>query len=560
MFNLFNKGPKIRAGKQNNQEEKKKTAAVGLTGGKTPRPADVLGEAWKKLQKMDRKQAYTWGGIAVVALVALISIASMGGQDAEDFTDFETRGYDLANMPFSTDEAEQYLLASKYPDMNDKAHSGLYSEAEKEARQAEDAAEAQAQLDKSASSSGSEYRPNRYYGGGGSRGGGAASPTQVGSLNSAGLKSASGSGMKSTFGPQGDFSNFRSQEKGKDKFVPSGPGKGNARTALIQTAQASRAAAGLKNDKLLNAKKAMMGGNVKGSDAFLDDSGAVNLGAAKGLELDTNAPISSADLSGLGDALQDANQDAAAEDQQEEEMEWWEEMLIDVAKQIAQGLVNWGMSAAQDATRLAQENKANDQAAFVETRRDWCKDQPALCTQGQFLNGTQNGNKTEFTVDNFVENYNNHPLTETQLGQFGYAKEGNKIFKTGQIVTDPDAQAVFTIGEDGKMSLNQLNTSPPDKVSIKNNRLAKMNDNIQRDNLMSNPDFRSEYDVNRWNRRSGSTSSYYGSQGSGGNEAQIKVGGAHLYGQMQRDGRVKVGGLFYKNTGTADNPNWILDD
>ena len=366
MFNLFNKGPKIRAGKQNNQEEKKKTVAVGLTGGKTPRPANVLGEAWKKLQKMDRKQAYTWGGIAVVALVALISIASMGGQDAEDFTDFETRGYDLANMPFSTDEAEQYLLASKYPDMNDKAHSGLYSEAEKEARQAEDAAEAQAQLDKSASSSGSEYRPNRYYGGGGSRGGGAASPTQVGSLNSAGLKSASGSGMKSTFGPQGDFSNFRSQEKGKDKFVPSGPGKGNARTALIQTAQASRAAAGLKNDKLLNAKKAMMGGNVKGSDAFLDDSGAVNLGAAKGLELDTNAPISSADLSGLGDALQDANQDAAAEDQQEEEMEWWEEMLIDVAKQIAQGLVNWGMSAAQDAVKVAQAGNAAEKATWQQ--------------------------------------------------------------------------------------------------------------------------------------------------------------------------------------------------
>ena len=140
MFNLFNKGPKVRAGKPT-QEEKKKPV-VGMVGGKSARPANVLGDAWKKLQKMDRKQAYTFGGIAVVALVALISIASMGGQDPEDFNDFETRGYDLANMPFSTDEAEQYLLASKYPDMNDKSHAGLYSKSEKEARQAEDAAEA----------------------------------------------------------------------------------------------------------------------------------------------------------------------------------------------------------------------------------------------------------------------------------------------------------------------------------------------------------------------------------------------------------------------------------
>ena len=363
MFNLFNKGPKVRAGKPT-QEEKKKPV-VGMVGGKSARPANVLGDAWKKLQKMDRKQAYTFGGIAVVALVALISIASMGGQNPEDFNDFETRGYDLANMPFSTDEAEQYLLASKYPDMNDKSHAGLYSKSEKEARQAEDAAEAQAKLNTSATSKGSEYRPNRYYGGGGG-GGASASPTQVGELNSAGLKSASGSGMKSTFGPQGDFSNFRSQEKGKDKFVPNGPGKGSARTALYQTAKASRAAAGLKNDKLLNAKKAMMGGNVKGSDAFLDDSGAVNLDKLAGLELDTNAPISSADLGGFDEALKDANEDGAQEDKDEEEMEWWEEMLIDAGKQIVNGLINWGMSAAQDAVKLAQAEETAKELKWQE--------------------------------------------------------------------------------------------------------------------------------------------------------------------------------------------------
>lgn len=396
MFNLFNKGPKVRAGKPT-QEEKKKPV-VGMVGGKSARPANVLGDAWKKLQKMDRKQAYTFGGIAVVALVALISIASMGGQDPEDFNDFETRGYDLANMPFSTDEAEQYLLASKYPDMNDKSHAGLYSKSEKEARQAEDAAEAQAKLNTSATSKGSEYRPNRYYGGGG--GGASASPTQVGELNSAGLKSASGSGMKSTFGPQGDFSNFRSQEKGKDKFVPNGPGKGNARTALYQTAKASRAAAGLKNDKLLNAKKAMMGGNVKGSDAFLDDSGAVNLDKLAGLELDTNAPISSADLGGFDEALQDANDDGAQEDKDEDELEWWEELLQEVVAEAAKMVVNELVSLGADSMRGAIDAaRADRNAQAASWQDDLAKNDVNLIPEGRSHSGADIATLCENNAD-----------------------------------------------------------------------------------------------------------------------------------------------------------------
>ncbi len=425
MFNLFNKGPKVRAGKPT-QEEKKKPV-VGMVGGKSARPANVLGDAWKKLQKMDRKQAYTFGGIAVVALVALISIASMGGQDPEDFNDFETRGYDLANMPFSTDEAEQYLLASKYPDMNDKSHAGLYSKSEKEARQAEDAAEAQAKLNTSATSKGSEYRPNRYYGSGG--GGASASPTQVGELNSAGLKSASGSGMKSTFGPQGDFSNFRSQEKGKDKFVPNGPGKGNARTALYQTAKASRAAAGLKNDKLLNAKKAMMGGNVKGSDAFLDDSGAVNLDKLAGLELDTNAPISSADLSGFDEAVQDANQEGAQEDKDEEELEWWQELIHEVvseaAKMVVNELVAWGADSMRGAVDAARAGRLNQQQVDNEIMQE------VGASQQNFL-ATAN---TDVTLDQ---------MTDPTYGE-NWRKELNYSMKNdGKSILDAKGNVVAT--------------------------------------------------------------------------------------------------------------------
>lgn len=215
MFNLFNK-KKVFAGKQNNDEKKPAAAAAGAkTDAKNAKPAPfaALGKTWAKLNKMDRKQAYTWGAVAVVALVALITLGSVvGGGSEEDFAAFETRGYDLANMPFSSDEAEQYLLASKYPDMQNTNASGLYSKAEKEARQAEDAEEAAAQLDTSVTSEASEYVPGRYYGGGSS---GSVTPTQVGTLNSASLKGASGSGVSGTFGPSGDFSNFRSQDKGR---------------------------------------------------------------------------------------------------------------------------------------------------------------------------------------------------------------------------------------------------------------------------------------------------------------------------------------------------------
>lgn len=370
MFNLFNKN-KVRTGKQNN-EEKKPVAAVGQTGqNKKPAPFAALGKTWAKLNKMDRKQAYTYGAIAVVVLVALVMLGTAASSSEDDaFADLQTRGYDLANMPFSSDEAEQYLLASKYPDMQNDPKNALYSKAEKEARQAEDAAEATAELDTSVSSTASQYVPGRYYGGGGN---GASTPTQVNSLNSASLKSGSGSGISGTFGPSGDFSNFKSQDKGSDKFTPQGPGTGDARKALFQTATGSRAAAGLKDNKLLNAKKALMGGNVKGSDAFLSDSGAVDLSKAAGLNLDTNAPISSVDTGAFDDALQDANQEAAESAAEEDENRWWKEQLVEFAKMVAQKLISWGLDEAQGAIDKARQTRVAEQefnADFIAEHQD----------------------------------------------------------------------------------------------------------------------------------------------------------------------------------------------
>lgn len=400
MFNLFNK-KKVFAGKQNNDEKKPAAAAGAKTDQKDKKPAPfaALGKTWAKLNKMDRKQAYTWGAVAVVALVALITLGSVvGGGDEEDFAAFETRGYDLANMPFSSDEAEQYLLASKYPDMQNTNAAGLYTKQDKEERQAEDAAEA-AQLDTSATSEASEYVPGRYYGGGSS---GPVTPTQVGTLNSASLKGASGSGVSGTFGPTGDFSNFRSQDKGRDVFnAQQGRGSGNARQALFQTAVGSRAAAGQKDNRLVNAKKAMMGGNIKGSDAFLSDSGAVDLSKAAGLNLDTNAPISSVDPGLFDDALKDAQQNAETEAQEEDENRWWKEQLVELGKWFGQQLLSWGMSEAQEAIDAAKATRNQNAADW----QDFAQEQGAGLVDVGVMDNTSFNEAMggEFTQQAFME-------------------------------------------------------------------------------------------------------------------------------------------------------------
>ena len=147
------------------------------------------GNVFEKMNKMNRKQAYTLGAIVIVCLIALISLASFMGQaDDESFDNLNARGYDLAQMPFVSDEAEQYLLASKYPDMQNNGATVLYSAEEKEERQAEDAEAAaeEEQTEEVQEESYSSYDNSSYSGssgrrsyGGRSRGGSGAS-TQVG--------------------------------------------------------------------------------------------------------------------------------------------------------------------------------------------------------------------------------------------------------------------------------------------------------------------------------------------------------------------------------------------
>ena len=328
------------------------------------------GNVFQKMNKMDRKQAYTLGAIVVVVFVALITMASfLGKADDSSFEDYNSRGYDLAQMPFVNDEAEEYLLASKYPDMQGNNSTMLYSSSEKEERQAEDAAQAaeeEASTDTAAESSSADSSYSGYSGRGYSGRGGARTPTQIGQLGSASMRSTGGSGISATWGaPKGDFSPYKSQDKGTE--TPLQLKNTDAKKALSQFARGSAAAAGLKDGKSINAKRALMGAGIKGSEAF-SETGGVDLSKTAGLNLDTNAPVSSADLSNLDKKIDDANQRGKDEKKKEEEKfgnslanDLWKQVLTKVVdigmQQLSQGIDTWmaNMSANKAGNNYASE-------------------------------------------------------------------------------------------------------------------------------------------------------------------------------------------------------------
>lgn len=551
MLKLFQKKSKVKEGKQtqadaNAQSQQKKKEA----------PLAAFGKTWKKLNSMDRKQAYTWGAVILVGVIGLLILASAASGEKDDFSDFETRGYDLANMPFSSDEAEQYLLASKYPDMEEgNKGMGLYSTEEKEARQEEDAE--QAELDTSASSSASEYVPGRYYGGGGS-GRGSGARTKVGSLGSASIKGASGSGLSSKFGPTGDFSNFRSQNKGNDKA----PGRlrgGDARTALRQTAMASRAAAGLKNDKMLNAKKALMGGNVDGSKAFMDDSGAVNLGEAAGLELDTNAPTSSADLSGLDQGLNDAKEKGQKEgSENDKEKNEWAEFAMEILREAVKFGLQLAEGAARDAIQMHQQQVANYQLDLAQAQANGTIDPaPAKLSDGSTLTADMLGNGND-NVQAGLKKAGYEITTD-----YGTGNSRTYTSSNGQTVT---VNRTPKMGSDGKpiegqydYSFSEGQTAPTvtKKQANAYNKAAQKtyNNSDPVKNVRKQSYDRTKADY--YNRQPS-----YSDYGRTQQDTYITVGGKRIYGTMSGDGKTFVanqqsgGGTYRNGASSGATPSW----
>ena len=327
-------------------------------------------KVFDKLNKMDRKQAYTIGAIAVVTIVALLMLVSAVSTNDDSFEGMAARGYDLANMPFATDAAEQYLLAAKYPDMRENGSTLLYSAAEKQARQEEDAQAAEEEA-VSADENMSEYEDNTsaaradnggysgYQGGGGRghRGGGS---TQVGQLSTAGIASAGGSGVSSTWGPTGDFRQFKgSEDRGNE--APVQLKTGNARQALAQFRQGSRATASFKENKMTGVRKAVIGGNVAGSDAFGKDGVDLSKLQSGGLTLDTSAPPTSADLDNLDEKVAEAAKKAEEKKKEEVKLGFWEQLGQDLLRQAASSLVDSIMGGIGDSIR--------GQRAYYSARR-----------------------------------------------------------------------------------------------------------------------------------------------------------------------------------------------
>lgn len=299
----------------------------------------------KKLNHMDRKQAYTWGAVGVGVIVALFLLASFLGGAEESFDGLQARGYDLANSPFVTDEAEQFLLASKYPDMKDNNANALYGPVEKEERQAQDEAEAEQAAEETASSSGYDSDDGGYSSRGysGRGGGGPRTPTQVGQLGGAAMTRAGGTGISSTYGsPRVDTTPYQKNRFQSEKIATVGANAGNGRRSLMQFASASQAGAKLKDNKAVNQKRALQGGEVAGAGNFKED-GTVDMSNVTSDMLDTNAPQASGDLGNIDDAVAQAGEKAQQKDDENTDAdresfgEKLEDAFMEISKEMIKG-------------------------------------------------------------------------------------------------------------------------------------------------------------------------------------------------------------------------------
>ncbi len=316
---------------------------------------------------MDRKQAYTIGAIAVVSIVALLMLISAmtSGEDGS-FEGMKARGYDLANMPFATDEAEKYLLANAYPDMRENGSTLLYSAAEKEARQEADEAAAEgpddsAVEDESSSAENDSYasRDSGYggYSGSGRGGRGGGSKTEIGQLGTANMAHSGGSGINSTYGPSGDFRQFKGRESRGNEQPSQLVIARNKEAAAFRAASVQ--AARSKGGQMTAQRKAVMQLSADGQNPV---STAPTIGSTGGFQIEDGALPTTTDLDNLDKQVADAAKKAEKQ-KQEEKRSWWEDMLIDLAKQAASSLVSAVMDGVGDNIKGVINGNAASRAA-----------------------------------------------------------------------------------------------------------------------------------------------------------------------------------------------------
>ncbi len=367
-------------------------------------------KVFQKLTTMDRRQAYTVGAIIVVVVIVLMMLVSGGLEADQSIAGMNGRGYDLATMPFVNDEAERYLLANVYPDMQENGSTLLYSAQQKEARQeregtGEDETEQpegvsdeiiEGQFPDAASLGDAQTSSGHGYGG--YKGG--HTPTTVGQLGTAKMGTASGSGINATWGPSGDFRQFKGREN-RGNEAPVQLKTDNARQALAQFRAGSMAADKLRDNKLANARKAVMGGNVFGADAA---KGGIDMDKIGGLAIDPDALPSSTDL----DALDDAVDNAAKEQEkpkEDDKLPWWKQMLQDLAKQAASSLVDSIMGGIGDTIKGNMSANAASRAARKQYGAEMA---------GKKWGELSAAQQAELTKNNVTEKMWNNASTRTQ--------------------------------------------------------------------------------------------------------------------------------------------------
>lgn len=436
-------------------------------------------KVFEKLNKMNRKQAYTIGAIVVVlviALMMLISAASSGDDDS--FAGMNARGYDLAQMPFATDEAEKYLLANAYPDMQENGSSLLYSLAEKEQRQEEDAEDMEDEYtdddedeDEDEDRDYSSRRDDDYdsyntgssrgYGGRGGRGGG--KKTEIGTFSSAGMASAGGGNFNSTYGPSGDFRQFKGREdRGTERPVQLKTD--DARRAMAQFRQGSLAGARLNENKMKNAGKALFGGNVQGSDAFNKDGVDLSKLQEGGLTLDTSAPSSTTDLDNLDQKVADAAKKAEDKKKEEDKPNFWQDLWQGLVKSVANKLVDTFTSALGDAIVGSRDAYLAGKAwRGTESGKDWNsldkEDRDALSENGwtpDKWNSTNGKESTQSERENALKKTpgNSKARQSGFQGKSGYSNSSSQNNDNGtQVGANPCGTKKPIYTDDGKQLL-----------------------------------------------------------------------------------------------------------
>ena len=335
-------------------------------------------KVFEKLNKMDRKQAYTVGAIIVVAVIALLMLVSSLDTEDNSLEGMNPRGYDLAAMPFVNDEAEKMLLASYYPDMRENGSTLLYTPLEREQREQADQVEYelvpieengtagntdQTAQQEQAGSAEAASGSGRGSGRGGRGTGAGRTPTEIGKLTSANVTTSGGSGVSSFWGPSVDNRGLNGQT---GTVAPAQLQTGDARKTLGQFRAGSFAANRLRDNKMANARKAMMGGNIQGSQAF----GKNGIDASKlgGLALDTSELPKTTDLGNLDDAVDNAVKEREKQEEEEDKLSFWEQLGQDLLRQAASSLVDSITSGIGDSIKgWMNGNKASRTAGKQAT-------------------------------------------------------------------------------------------------------------------------------------------------------------------------------------------------